>query len=437
VPEICDTMKETFTIRAEAGSKRRFHWAWIVLLVCFIDLFVNYSIRLGYGVILPEMIRDLGMTRTAAGSIFNAYLFMYIVCTPFTGYLTDRIGARSVIAVCIGILGAGTLMMGSSGSLVTASFFFAIVGIGAAGLWTPVITVVQRWFAPTHRGRALGILSTGFGLGFAAAGAVSPLIIEELNWRYIWYFLGIAAFIMVVVNGLLLRSDPASAGCVPWGEKTRLEATTPSHPHISAVTFLDGVLRNRTFWLIGFSYLSIAYCLYGVTTFLVDYARYEIGLPLTKAGSLATVHGICQVAGVLTILPISDYLGRKKTILMSNFFIALSVTGILFAGTASPWALSGFVGILGVFYGVTFPIYGACAGDYFPGRWMGTVIGCWTPFYGLGAILAHWVGGMIRDGSGSYSGAFTINILAACVAFLLFCSVGKEQFRKQTTGGTA
>jgi len=248
-------MKETFTIRAKAGSKRRFHWAWIVLLVCFIDLFVNYSIRLGYGVILPEMIRDLGMTRTAAGSIFNAYLFMYIVCTPFTGYLTDRIGARSVIAVCIGILGAGTLMMGSSGSLVTASFFFAIVGIGAAGLWTLVITVVQRWFAPTHRGRALGILSTGFGLGFAAAGAVFPLIIEVLNWRYIWYFLGIAAFIMVAVNGLLLRSDPASAGCVPWGEKTRLEATTPSHPHISAVSFLDGVLRNRTFWLIGFSYL--------------------------------------------------------------------------------------------------------------------------------------------------------------------------------------
>jgi Na+-translocating ferredoxin:NAD+ oxidoreductase RNF subunit RnfB len=42
-------------------------------------------------------------------------------------------------------------------------------------------------------------------------------------------------------------------------------------------------------------------------------------LPLARAGFLPTVHGICQVAGVLTIMPLSDYLGRKKTVLLSNF----------------------------------------------------------------------------------------------------------------------
>ena len=36
------------------------HWAWVILAICFINLFINYSIRLGYGVVLPEMIRDLG-----------------------------------------------------------------------------------------------------------------------------------------------------------------------------------------------------------------------------------------------------------------------------------------------------------------------------------------------------------------------------------------
>ncbi|MBW1703458.1 MAG: hypothetical protein JRJ50_15370 [Deltaproteobacteria bacterium] len=55
------------------------HWAWIILATCFVNLFINYSVRLGYGVVLPEMIRDLGLSRTAGGSIFNAYLFSYIV----------------------------------------------------------------------------------------------------------------------------------------------------------------------------------------------------------------------------------------------------------------------------------------------------------------------------------------------------------------------
>jgi sugar phosphate permease len=49
--------------------------------------------------------------------------------------------------------------------------------------------------------------------------------------------------------------------------------------------------------------------------------------------------------------------------------------------------LSVLVGTLAVFYGVIWPMYGACAGDYFPKEVMGTVIGAWTPFYGLGAIL--------------------------------------------------
>ncbi len=32
------------------------HWAWIVLIVCFFNLFINYSVRLGYGVVLPFLI---------------------------------------------------------------------------------------------------------------------------------------------------------------------------------------------------------------------------------------------------------------------------------------------------------------------------------------------------------------------------------------------
>ena len=76
------------------AAKRRLHWAWVVLAICFVDLFINYSVRLGYGVVLPEMIRNLGFGRAAAGSIYNAYLFTYVAVTPFTGYLTDRLGPQ-------------------------------------------------------------------------------------------------------------------------------------------------------------------------------------------------------------------------------------------------------------------------------------------------------------------------------------------------------
>ena len=406
-------------------NNSRIHWAWIILVTCFFDLFINYSIRLGYGVVLPEMIRELGFSRTAGGTIFNAYLFAYIALTPLTGYLTDRLGARGVITSCSFILGVGVILMGTIRTLPTACLFFAFAGLGATGMWTPVLTVVQRWFSLKRRGMALGIISTGYGLGFATMGVAFPWIVRHFEWRYAWYILGAGALIMVLFNGFLLKSDPQSSGYLPWGPK---EPTNPSVKANDQEQISDWSIKiafkDNTFWIVGASYFCISYSLYGITTFMVDYARFEMGLPLSKASFLATIHGICMLPGVLIILPLSDYLGRKKTILLCNFFITVVLVGILI--NEDSWiVLYVLIGIMAIFYGAIWPIYGACAGDYFPKAVMGTVIGAWTPFYGGGAIVANWVSGILRDATGSYEVAFIINALMAAIGFGLFFKVKK------------
>ncbi len=404
---------------------KRFHWAWIILMISFLNLFTSYSIRLGYGVVLPEMIRDMELNRTAGGTILNSYFIPYLLLTPFVGYLTDRFGARKVITTCVFILGIGVLLMGTAKTLWKACIFFAITGVGATGLWTPVLTITQRWFAPNKRGFALGIISTGYGLGFATVGLVFPWIVNHLNWRYAWYFLGGGALVMVILNGLLLRSSPESAGVLPWGQKEPANSNVIKKKTRPEVSAFPKLFEDRTFWIIGFSYCCISYSLYGTTTYMVDYAKYSMGLSLEKASFLATIHGICQIIGVLTILPLSDYLGRKQTMIISQIFIASSLIAILCVG--SSWVLVYiFIGILAIFYGVTFPLYGACAGDYYPKEIIGTVMGAWTPFYGTGAIVSHWMGGILRDATGNYDYAFTINTVMAIIALLLFFQVKKK-----------
>jgi len=407
------------------AEEKRFHWAWVILGTCFFNLFVNYSIRLGYGLVLPEMIRDLGLSRTAGGTIYNAYLFSYLTLTPLSGFLTDRLGCRRVITVGALILGIGVLFMGAADSMWTACLAYAIAGIGATGMWTPIITIVQRWFSSHRRGLALGILSTGYGLGFAAMGALFPFIVHQFSWRHSWYFLGMGALVMVAANALLLRSDPETLGIDPWGERSRAPEGLDDARLQASPFRVRAVFGNRRFWFIGASYFSISYCLYGITTFMVDYARYQLGVPLEKASLLATVHGACQVIGVLTILPLSDYLGRRKTIILSNACIACCLAGIVLGGH-STGVLFFLVGVLAMFYGATFPIYGACAGDYFPKEVMGTVMGLWTPFYGLGAVLVHWITGALRDSTGGYNEAFLITAVMGSVAVVLMAGVGKR-----------
>ncbi len=408
----------------------KFHWAWVILAICFVDLFVNYSVRLGYGVVLPEMIRNLDFGRAAGGSIYNAYLFTYILVTPFTGYLTDRLGARRVITICLSILGIAVISMGTADSLWSACLYFGLAGLGATGLWAPIITLVQRWFAFHRRGFALGILSSGFGLGFATIGAVFPWIVKHFDWRYAWFSLGAMAVGMVAINAVFLRSDPGVAGVRPWGEKPgQGEADKPGgrpEPTVLQSTTIGAVFKDHRFYLIGSSYFAIAYALYGITTFMVDYAKYQLNLPLEQASTLATIHGICQVAGVLTVLPLSDYIGRKKTIIISNTIISVCLASILLI-SESILVLYLVIGCLAVFYGATFPIYGACAGDYFPREIMGTVIGAWTPFYGFGAILTHWITGLLRDATGVYNHAFIINVVTGALAIVLISVVRKKR----------
>ena len=399
------------------------HWAWVILGVCFLDLFVNYAVRLGYGVVLPEMIRDLALSRTAGGMIFNAYLFTYITLTPLAGFLTDRLGARPVMTLCSAVLGAGVLCMAAVRNAGEAAAAFAVVGLGATGIWVPVLTVAQRWFALPRRGLALGILSTGIGLGFAATGILVPWFIEHYSWRLSWVFLGVTALVLAVLNGIFLRSTPESSGHQPWGHR---QDAQPEPDGASGLSSRRAIFRRGDFGWIGFSYFCVAYGLYGITTFMVDYARHQIGLGMETASLLATIHGAGQVIGVLTILPLSDRLGRRTVVLVSNFTIAAAIAGILLSSGSAHMVFL-FVGLMAVFYGVTFPIYGACAGDYFPKRMIGTVIGAWTPFYGLGAIASHWLGGMLRDTSGRYDEAFALNAGMAFAAFLLFLAVGKSR----------
>ena len=409
------------------ANRHYIHWAWVILGTCFMNIFINYSIQLGYALVLPQMIADLHFTRTAAATVFNAYLLSYIILTPFNGMLTDRFGARLVIPACAFILGVGTILMGTVRSLWTAILCFTVVGIGSTGMWAPVVTVVQRWVSTKRRGLALGILSSGCGIGFATLAFVFPWLVSNYTWRYSWYALGTGALIMVVVNALILRDDPDSLGLDPWGQE--LQGNPSYDIGYGSIDYANPlvVLKQRTFWIIGLSYFCICYSLYGITTFMVDYARFQLGLPLQKASFLATVHGLGQVVGVLTITPLSDYLGRKNAIMISNLFVTMCLGGILLSGAS--WAmLYVFVGILAAFYGATFPMYGACAGDYFPKEIMATVLGAWTPFYGIGAISAHWITGLLRDNMRNYTSGFLINLVMAGLSLLLISAI-------KTSGG--
>jgi len=77
------------------------HWAWYILGASFLTIMVSFSIRLGYGVILPEMIMSLGISKTEGGLTYSILFVTYTLFAPIVGNLTDRIGGRKVITFSV------------------------------------------------------------------------------------------------------------------------------------------------------------------------------------------------------------------------------------------------------------------------------------------------------------------------------------------------
>jgi sugar phosphate permease len=305
--------------------------------------------------------------------------------------------------------------MGKAADLTTAILFHGIIGIGAAAIWTPVSALIQKWFGGNKRGLALGILSPSYALGFGLMGILLPAIVKNYNWRMGWYLLGASGLFLIALNFLLLRDDPEKLGLLPWGEKAK---STSSQPLPETSFHYWNMMKDRTFWLIGISYFFISLGVYIVSDFIVTYGVMELKISYPIASTFISILALTSIGGGFILMTLSDYIGRVKSLVMIHSLLALSIVLIILAKDNIPWLRVG-IGWFGFMYGPIFPMYAACARDYFPKEVAGRVIGLLTLFYGVGAMVGPILGGHLTDLIGSFRWSFGIGALAALLASLI------------------
>ena len=399
------------------GRPFNVHWAWVVLGSSFATLFVTYSIRIGaYSVLLPEMIRDFQMTKAQAGMIKSAFSITYLIFAPLMGWLTDRIGGRKVISFFCLFLGGGTFLMSQADGLTLSIFYYSLVGIGAAATWVPIVTLIQVWFSEKRRGLALGILSPSYGIGFGLMGLILPIVVLKYHWRLGWLGLGIAGLLLIFLNGLLVRDRPAEVGLTPWGESRQEGRGDLFSPPRKMST--GEILASGPFLLIGLSYFAISYGTYSIVDFCVTYGAMELKIPYPVASLFIMVIAFSGVFGGFLLTALSDRIGRKKLLVIIQLLLSLSILHLLWAGGNVRLLMVG-MGFFGFFYGAIWPMYGACAGDYFPKGMTGRVLGLMTMFYGVGATSSPPLTGYLADVTGTFRWPFGLGGLASLLAAFL------------------
>ncbi len=386
----------------------------LVLIACFLTVFTAYAIRYGYGVLLPEMLGPLDITKAEAGVIYSSFFIAYTLCSPVLGLLGDRWDARWLISSFVALLGLGAFLMSYASSVLSASLFYTLAGIGSSACWAPVMALAQRWTSRNNIGKTLAIIDIGSALGLIGSGAIIPLIVIANDWTTGWMYLGSLGFLVAILNFIVIRNHPSQVQNDIDIEQAR---------HQSTRTTLMTLFRDTRFWILGMAYLLTGFSILIPFTFLSTYATEQLDFSYGIAANLLTAIGIGAIISKVIFGALSDKIGRIRVMMLCAALIASGSLGMVFARGAWLFVTS-IVFSLG--YGVVWAMYAAAASDYFSRESAGTTVGLWTMFLGIGSILSPIISGWVADMSGNLAWSFALASGTAVLSLLLLIPVRKR-----------
>ena len=392
---------------------QKLFYGWVVLGAALVIITMAIGTVFSLSVFLRPIEEGMGWSRGAIGSIALLNWLIVGLGSFVSGFLSDRVGTRTVVLAGGALLGLGLVL----GSQVTALWQFyltfgLLVGSGVSAFYVPLTATATKWFS-ARRGLAVGIVSAGNGLGILVLSPLSRFLITTFDWRTAMLILGDLAWLVVIPAGLLIRNSPQDMGAVAHGEAAAAAGPTPSHTAAS-------LLRSAPFWTIALTHFVCCAAHSGPIFHMVAHAMDQ-GVAKMAAATVFGVSGLSSIFGRLGTGLMADRFGAKQTLLAVLGLQAAMVFLYLFARDQTTFYA--FALVFGIAYGGVMPLYALVTREYFGERLMGTAYGGVFFISCIGMGIGSYAGGFIFDLLGSYQwlyvGSFAVALTAVLLALTL------------------
>lgn len=387
----------------EAGTSG---YAWVVLAVCFLITTLTYAGSYSFGLFFNPLRAEFGWSSAQTSGVFALFMFCYCIFGILSGWAVDHIGPRITTIVGGLCLGLGFLLSGMVHELWQIYLSYGVLaGAGMSSVYGPVLTTASRWFR-RRQGLALGVVSSGIGLGTFVGPPIFGHLIPANGWRASYLAAGICIGSTMMLLGLLLRKDPVQAAERPEERKNFDEERKGGRTSDVDEWSVRDVICTKPFWLYSAVYIMVGFGLQMMLAHLVPYMQETYRLSPSAAAAVFSVIGAASATGRLIMGGVSDYLGARKSLALSVVVEGAAVALIVLS--TRPWMLYPFGVLLGFGYGGHAPQFPAIIRQLFGMKRMGRNIGLQQIFYGTGALLGPLLAGWMFDRAGSYVLPFSI-----------------------------
>lgn len=207
---------------------------------------VTYLDRVCINSAAPAMQSDLGLSNAQWGVVLSAFLAAYGVFEVPGGWLGDRFGPRLILTRIVVWWSAFTALTGAVRGYWQLVAVRALFGAGEAGAYPNASCVVSRWFPPSQRARAQGLVFMASRLG----GALSPWLVLPLvlywGWRGVFYAFSLLGVFWAIWWWKTFRDYPAED---PHVNEAELAIIGPASGRKPTIRF-GALLGSGNFWAV-------------------------------------------------------------------------------------------------------------------------------------------------------------------------------------------
>ncbi|KAK9465951.1 major facilitator superfamily domain-containing protein [Lipomyces arxii] len=381
--------------------------AWLVVVGSWCAMVCAFGIWNSVGV-LQAWLATHQLAEYSEGNIswiFSVFSFLFFFCGVQIGPLFDRYGLKPlVLPGSVGFVASLMLFSVSKKYYQFMLSFGVLGGISGSFIFTPAIACINQWFN-THRGLAIGVATTGGGIG----GVVFPLVVRSLIYKVGF------GWTMRIVGFICLLTLILAVLCM----KTRFPENKKRNGTIDLSAFKD-----RRFLATAAAAFMLEWALQIPQIYFTSFALYK-GVDETLAYQLTAVLNGASVFGRWLPGYFADRVGRYNmmivTIGMCGVFVLSLWIGADDVDGQNLELMIAYLVVFGFASGTGISLTPVCVSQITDIREYGTRYGTMFSFASVGTLTGVPIAGAImRSQNGQYDGLIVYCGLCYVVAMIFF-----------------
>ncbi|MET7761075.1 MFS transporter [Streptomyces sp. NPDC005393] len=472
----------TVTQERESGPRRwqPYHTLWAMLLGGWL---FSYADRAITGPVVTWLIdNDHGMLGSAShphalGGLIGSLFFAGYMLTQFPGgYLGDRFGHRTMLAISLVWAGVATLASGVVTGLIAFVALRVLTGLGEGVFYSNDRSLIAQRTPPAKTSLGMGVAITGLAIGLTIATISAPYLIDwgaevfghEDAWRmpflvlggatlaFGWAtavymrriggplkatgstlrLLGISAVLCAAVMAVYLIAD--GAGMPSWGVAV-LECVL-AFVLIGTILArrgarLGAISRNRNVLLLSFAFIAVMWNLWFFSFWSVSIVADAAHSSFQNAALVATFNAGAGILGFPAGGRLSDRAkdrGWGRRPLLIAFTVVQGVLVLVFAAylqsheKPSLWVMSVLLFVTSLFFNALQPMAHALLSDVVDAAQRGAAFGLFNLVGEIGAVISPALSGTLFDHYGSWTQAVYIDGALMLVSAVLYVLIREQ-----------